>query len=24
VERWLGASRVIPRFRTPTERDLVA
>jgi hypothetical protein len=24
VERWLGPDRVIPRFRTPTEQELVA
>ena len=23
VERWLGPDRVVPRFRTPTEQDLV-
>ena len=24
VERWLGTDRVVPRFRTPTEQELVA
>lgn len=24
VERWLGKDRIVPRFRTPTEQDLVA
>jgi hypothetical protein len=24
VEQWLGADRVVPRFRTPTEQELVA
>jgi hypothetical protein len=24
VERWLGPDRIVPRFRTPTERELVA
>ena len=24
VERWLGTDRIVPRFRTPTEQELVA
>jgi hypothetical protein len=24
IQEWLGADRVTPRFRTPTEQDLTA